>query len=636
MPKSPFTTRLSGSAKETELRIRSIFQWKKKRPPVVLFVLTALVVLLCFGLVSCETAQPQPQQEEPPVVDTTPNKEPEVTGNQEPDPEVSEEPSFSFADVQTHEFTFSSGAGAWATVLRIHADGSFDGEYHDSDMGTSGPDYPNGTQYYCAFEGQLEQPVKVNEYTYSAPISSISYANETGTEEIKDGVRYVYSEAYGLQNTEHVLIYLPGAPLEELPVGYLSWVGYPDLTMTTDTELPFYGLYNENDQTGFSGYEKIMPPDEQEYPEDTRYTSRQVVFPANTLGMTEANQELFDVPSFAAQFDCPEGWSIRTYDDNTEKSEGYVQSTILSRVGVFDEGGICIGTIGYNTFEPYEGEIDPELYYQTVYSGIRLGAHYFWGDFSIMSQTDGGETHRATVYYQKDTGENAASWPTFEADGICSYDKELAIYTAFEFKDGAVDDEVLSHIAESIRIEPVESPMDAYQRNGRLATVDGISHMPLDELPQEVLDSLTLVSEGDFDGFYYAEWGYCRTYTAPGLEILTTAPSAAYLDYLEEVSSGNRDLFPTEEDFYSYIEGEEGREWLIRVIITDDQYATLDGLRVGMTCAQAQALGYSLHEGQNQIGNVEVELSILVENDIVVQMETWWTMGRYIGKFFEL
>ena len=28
MPNTPFSTRLSGSAKETELRIRNIFQWK--------------------------------------------------------------------------------------------------------------------------------------------------------------------------------------------------------------------------------------------------------------------------------------------------------------------------------------------------------------------------------------------------------------------------------------------------------------------------------------------------------------------------------------------------------------------------------------------------------------------------------
>ena len=72
MPKSPFSTRLSGSAKETELRLRSIFQWKKKRPPVVLFVLTALVVLLCFGLFAC--VPEEAEQENIPVADVTPEE----------------------------------------------------------------------------------------------------------------------------------------------------------------------------------------------------------------------------------------------------------------------------------------------------------------------------------------------------------------------------------------------------------------------------------------------------------------------------------------------------------------------------------------------------------------------------------
>ena len=33
IPRSPFATALSGSAKETELRIRSIFQWKSSARP---------------------------------------------------------------------------------------------------------------------------------------------------------------------------------------------------------------------------------------------------------------------------------------------------------------------------------------------------------------------------------------------------------------------------------------------------------------------------------------------------------------------------------------------------------------------------------------------------------------------------
>ncbi|MBP3318958.1 MAG: hypothetical protein J6K94_03040, partial [Ruminiclostridium sp.] len=63
IPRSPFATALSGSAKETELRIRSIFQWKKQRPPLWLMALVALVILTCCGLVSCqpkEAAAPAP------------------------------------------------------------------------------------------------------------------------------------------------------------------------------------------------------------------------------------------------------------------------------------------------------------------------------------------------------------------------------------------------------------------------------------------------------------------------------------------------------------------------------------------------------------------------------------------------
>ena len=33
LPRSPFSTPLSGSASETENRIRNIFQYQKKRPP---------------------------------------------------------------------------------------------------------------------------------------------------------------------------------------------------------------------------------------------------------------------------------------------------------------------------------------------------------------------------------------------------------------------------------------------------------------------------------------------------------------------------------------------------------------------------------------------------------------------------
>ena len=51
---SPFTTALSGSAKETEERIRNIFQYQKKRPPVPALLLACALALSCGGLVSCQ------------------------------------------------------------------------------------------------------------------------------------------------------------------------------------------------------------------------------------------------------------------------------------------------------------------------------------------------------------------------------------------------------------------------------------------------------------------------------------------------------------------------------------------------------------------------------------------------------
>ena len=54
VPRSPFSTPLSGSAKETETRIRNLFQYKKMRPPALALLLACALALTCGGLVSCQ------------------------------------------------------------------------------------------------------------------------------------------------------------------------------------------------------------------------------------------------------------------------------------------------------------------------------------------------------------------------------------------------------------------------------------------------------------------------------------------------------------------------------------------------------------------------------------------------------
>lgn len=59
---TPFSTHFSGSAKETELRLRSIFQWEKRRPPVLVLALALLLAVSCGSLIGCRV-----QQEKEPV-----------------------------------------------------------------------------------------------------------------------------------------------------------------------------------------------------------------------------------------------------------------------------------------------------------------------------------------------------------------------------------------------------------------------------------------------------------------------------------------------------------------------------------------------------------------------------------------
>jgi len=62
MPRTPFSTSLSRSARETELRLRNIFSGPKKRPPVLFLALVFAMCLLCGNLVSCQTAEAEEKQ----------------------------------------------------------------------------------------------------------------------------------------------------------------------------------------------------------------------------------------------------------------------------------------------------------------------------------------------------------------------------------------------------------------------------------------------------------------------------------------------------------------------------------------------------------------------------------------------
>lgn len=166
------------------------------------------------------------------------------------------EGQFSYADLADYNFCFSSGVGSWSTDLTVNEDGTFQGNYHDTDMGDSGAEYPNGTRYVSNFSGKFTEMEAVSSYAYMAQIEYIQCEETPGTTEISDGMRIIYSEPYGMDHAENILFYKQGAPAAELPQGYLNWVQTLPGTLDENNQLCFPGIYNEAAEEGFFSTEK--------------------------------------------------------------------------------------------------------------------------------------------------------------------------------------------------------------------------------------------------------------------------------------------------------------------------------------------------------------------------------------------
>ena len=174
-----------------------------------------------------------------------------------------------FAEMSDWRFIFSSGAGGWSTELSVSPDGSFFGSYSDSEMGSTGPGYDNGTLYKCDFSGKFSKDVRAaGPLMHALKIESIEYSNEPGTEEIKDNILYIYTEPYGLEGLDTIqgydapLVFMEaGAVTSALNEEEMSWVSVThfgcylgenwDYVADVPEELPYAVLINTVDQYAF-------------------------------------------------------------------------------------------------------------------------------------------------------------------------------------------------------------------------------------------------------------------------------------------------------------------------------------------------------------------------------------------------
>lgn len=153
------------------------------------------------------------------------------------------------------EFLFSSGAGGWGTTLTLYEDGTFEGAYHDSEMGDIGDGYPNGSVYVSVFSGKFGEIQKTDAYTWSMTLEELTTQNKPGEEWIEDEIRYVASEPMGVHGGETFLFYTPETPVTALTEDFLSWWPMRYLAEEAPETLSCYGINNLETGDGFFTFE---------------------------------------------------------------------------------------------------------------------------------------------------------------------------------------------------------------------------------------------------------------------------------------------------------------------------------------------------------------------------------------------
>lgn len=166
--------------------------------------------------------------------------------------------------------------------------------------------------------------------------------------------------------------------------------------------------------------------------------------------------ELNKTPPFVVQVDFPNSWIIKE-----EKGDETVPTgELFSKVFIYDEDKL-IGYVGFDIFEPYTEEIEPENYYKTVYPTLRLPSVAIWDPYIAVKTTDVAETAIVDIWYlDPNEIENylgaMADVPQLETTGILSYDKELKVYIGIAFMPDTIDKEQAETIAKTINLLLVE------------------------------------------------------------------------------------------------------------------------------------------------------------------------------------
>ena len=152
--------------------------------------------------------------------------------------------------------------------------------------------------------------------------------------------------------------------------------------------------------------------------------------------------------SFSVSFDLPEGWTLRARepDAGQDVHEPLALASVTSVYDLYDAQGGLAGAVGYSPYEPYEGERDAPA---VVYAAIRMGSVYRFDteeSYEVVKETDVGANAVMDVVLQ----EGGAGGSATLNRGVLAYDRDRAVFVAFELDAGRVTAQQQRDIAASV------------------------------------------------------------------------------------------------------------------------------------------------------------------------------------------
>ena len=178
----------------------------------------------------------------------------------------------------------------------------------------------------------------------------------------------------------------------------------------------------------------------------------------SSTGMFEVRYPQIEFPSqtmnpFTVRLLLPQGWVIGERDLEAEDIVNLDVKEILGAfltTYIFDEDGICVGKMGCNFYEIYEGAEDLP---QAIYNQVALGNHYQFdvrNSYEIISRSNMIETATADVLHMESANDGGNVYTNY---GILSRSREDLVYVALELESGLVSKEDVTALAESISFE---------------------------------------------------------------------------------------------------------------------------------------------------------------------------------------